>query len=100
MSSDDRPSGKRTDDPDPLEDDDMGEIIDNVDEDDAFDMLRIRLPLAALLASDFFPRVEPEVLLRSHGELLLDDELALFMLVSILSRFEYIVINGGVKESL
>lgn len=68
----------------------MGEIIDIVDEVDAFDKLRNRLLLAALLANDRFPRAEPGVVLRSRGEVLLDDGPAPFVLVSILSRFEYI----------
>jgi hypothetical protein len=42
-SNEDRSCGKRTDDPDPLEDDEMGEIIDIVEEEEAFDTLRNRL---------------------------------------------------------
>jgi len=61
----------------------MGEIIDNVDEDEAFDTVRDRLPLAALLANDFFLRGTPGVALRSRRELLVDDEPAPLVLVLI-----------------
>jgi hypothetical protein len=87
-SNEDRPCATRTYDPDSLEDDEVGEIIDIVDEDDAFDTVRNRLQLAALLANDFFLRGKPGVALRSRGEPLLDDGPAPFVL--ILRRFECI----------
>jgi hypothetical protein len=43
-SNEDRPWGKRTEDPEPFEDDEEGDIIDIVDDDDAFDIVRKRLP--------------------------------------------------------
>lgn len=45
-----RPGGNLGDDPDPFEDEEVGETTDIVDEDDALDALRIRLPLVTLLA--------------------------------------------------
>lgn len=62
-SNDDRPWGKLTDEVDPFDDDEVGEITDMVDEVDAFDELRGRLPLAALLANGFFPRPDRGLLL-------------------------------------
>jgi hypothetical protein len=82
-SNEDLPCGRRWDDPEPLEDDEVGDITDIVDEDDAFDTVRNRLALAALLANDLLPRPELGPTLRSRGELLLDDGPAPLILVSI-----------------
>lgn len=79
------------DDPDPLEDEVVGEITDRVDEVDAFDMLRTRSPLAALLANDDLVRSTAGVVFRSREGLLLEDGPAPFpTFVLICSRVEYI----------
>lgn len=71
---------------DPPDEDEVGDTTDSVEDVDAVDELRMRLPLAALLESCFFPRGERGVA-RSRERLLLEEETALLpMLVSIWSR--------------
>lgn len=58
---------------------------------EAFDALRIRLPLAALLDSDGFPRADDGVTLLSRAALALEEGLVIrLILVSICSRADNI----------
>lgn len=77
-----RPGSNRGD--DSAEDDKIGEVTDKLDVEEAFDALRTRLPVAALLDSDVFPRGDEGVVLRSRAAFGLEDDLVIRLrLVSI-----------------
>ena len=87
-----RPGGNRGD--DSGEDDEIGEVTDKLDVEEALDALRTRLPLAALLDSDIFLRDDDGVVLRSRAAFALEDDLVIrLILVSICSLADSMI--GG-----